>query len=149
MIIRVKEDTGSNIMRQPITFAYVGFITIVASILFMIIGFAVSSDDLDRLSPYLFLMTALFLLGLYLFLNAINWKLVLNEEDCTHTNFLGMKRTYRYTELRVIEYKAAYRVYYKKRRVFDISGFQDNFRAFPKYYRKHVKIETKSSKITK
>lgn len=69
----------------------------------------------------------------------INWKIVI-EEDCFYfTNTFGIKKQYRYDEIRIKYIRAGYRVYKGKRHIVGISYLQENYDALDKAKRAYDK----------
>ncbi len=69
----------------------------------------------------------------------INWKIVI-EEDCFYfTNTFGIKKQYRYDEIRIKYIRAGYRVYKGKRHIVGISYLQENYDALDKAKRTYDK----------
>ena len=141
---KVKDDTANVTIKQPsiynkiLPMVLVGLLS-VALYLIVFEKEALSSDIEGAIAALAFL-GIIFLATLFLLINNINWKLEVFDTYCIHTNLFGGKTKYLYKDLRVIDYKTAYRVYLGKKRIFGISHFQDNYKIFSKLYSKHNKI---------
>ncbi len=138
---KVKKDIDSNVIKQPSTYLFVGILMIVGFT--VILGVLLIASDVfhgnDTVAAIIF-FSILFMFSFLILLFALNWKLELHDSYCTHTNLFGKKKEYLYQDLKVIDVSSGFSVYHNKRRVFDISIFQDNWKAFPNEYKKHSKI---------
>jgi membrane protein YdbS with pleckstrin-like domain len=139
---KVDEDTKSNIIKQPSNYIVVGVMMIIGfAVIIAVIAIFSDVFESEASIAVIVVFSLGYLLAIYILLNSLNWKLELFDEYCIHTNIFGKKRTYIYKEIRVVDVSSGFRVYNGKRRIFDISGFQDNWKAFPQQFKKHNKIE--------
>lgn len=141
---KVMDDTNKFIIKQPLIYNKILPIVLVG-LLFVALYLIVFekealSSDIEGAIAALAFLGIIFLGSLFLLINNINWKLEVFDTYCIHTNLFGRKRKYLYQDLRVIDYKTAYRVYLGKKRIFGISHLQDNYKMFAELYSKHNKI---------
>lgn len=68
-----------------------------------------------------------------------NWKIALDDDCFYFTNTIGIKKRYRYDEIRIKYIRAGYRVYKGKRHIVGISYLQENYDALDKAKRAYDK----------
>mgnify|MGYP004643125823 FL=1 len=141
-IVALKKEDASKTIHQLQLSVPVGIIWVVATLFFAVISIfpneAVSSPLIERLSAGI---TFVFMesFGGVIACMGINWKIVI-EEDCFYfTNTFGIKKQYRYDEIRIKYIRAEYRVYKGKRHIVGISYLQENYDALDKAKRAYDK----------
>ncbi len=138
---KVKKEIDTNVIKQPSTYLFVGILMIVGFT--VILGVLLIATDAfhgsDTVAAIIF-FSKISMFSFLILLFALNWKLELYDSYCTHTNLFGKKKEYLYQDLKVVDVSSGFRIYHNKRKVFDISIFQDNWKAFPNEYKKHNKI---------
>lgn len=138
---KVKKDIDSNVIKQPSTYLLVGIMgTVVLTVIIGVLLLTTSAFEQEGRFAGITVFALIYILLIGIILFSLNWKLELHDSSCTHTNLFGKKKEYLYQDLKVVDVSSGFRVYYNKRRVFDISIFQDNWKAFPNEYKKHKKI---------
>lgn len=140
---KVIDNTNDFVIRQPSSYIKIlalalmglSFVTI-----FLLIFEKEAFSDVGGAIAGMSFIGILFLLTLFLLINTINWKLELFDSYCIHTNWIGKKSEFKYENLIVVNVNSGYRVYLGKKRVFDVSNFQDNYKTFVRLYSQHKKI---------
>ncbi|WP_210994388.1 DUF6560 family protein, partial [Acholeplasma laidlawii] len=118
---KVMDDTNKFIIKQPLIYNKILPIVLVG-LLFVALYLIVFekealSSDIEGAIAALAFLGIIFLGSLFLLINNINWKIEVFDTYCIHTNLFGRKKKYLYQDLRVIDYKTAYRVYLGKKRI--------------------------------
>ena len=138
---KVKKEVDSNVIKQPSTYLLISIMcTVGTTVIVGVLLLTTNAFEQEGWFAGITVFALMYLLYIGLILFSLNWKLELHDSYCTHTNLFGKKRKYLYQDLKVVDVSSGFRVYYNNRRVFDISIFQDNWKAFPNEYKKHNKI---------
>ncbi len=98
--IKEKKSTCNNIIQWPIVYTYVGVaVLLVNTVLnvFLMLDDISNEEKLGNMLSFSFI----FIIGLIICAASLNWKIVLEEESFTYTNYFGLKRRFNYADLKV------------------------------------------------
>ena len=160
-LCRGQENELITVMKPHKFFMYLG---IVGDLIFIggVIGYTLQRKPGDLFFD-IFVYTVssvLILMGLYLILYPINWRLIFDDEKLIHKNWLGIKRSYKYSDITGIRAYYArkqktpekYKIYIGKRKI-TVEYLVENFGSFERTIKKRlknaknpIKIEVKRAK---
>ncbi len=91
-------------------------------------------------------LSALFLMFLWLFLTSLNWKLIIEDEELIHKNFLGITKKYKYSEItrivvcynRNVNKIEKYKLYIGKRKI-TIECITKNYASFERLIKRGLR----------
>jgi len=92
-------------IKYPKTFFYAGLLGLIFP-LFLLVFFLFTNDSKFNSEDYIMMPLLILMLSLILgfpLILQINWEIVLKEDELVFKNFLGIKRVYKYSEIRLKE----------------------------------------------
>jgi len=124
-------DKDLKVLRPPFNLFWVGLIVNLMLIITFIFSLFSSSIKEDSIWALIIGGPPFILMGFWLMLYAINWRIEIKDESFTCTSVFGKKREYKYTEItrfKRVKNAGGYKLYVGKRRVeipFIIKGYEN------------------------
>ena len=129
-----------KVIRQPkfyLYFAVAGAIVFLATGIFCLLASAnmlgdEEGDEWVRL-VFFFVFLAISLLCVFIILFQVNWKIEIRDKEFTFKNFLGVKRTYQFKQVKMRQGSGSVKLYCNGKRIAVISHVQRNYKALEKF----------------
>ena len=128
---------GSNIIRQPIFYLYVGIggiiIFLALGLFFLLVPENMIADYEEGIRlPIFFAFVVLCIPYIFIIIFQTNWRIEVGKNEFSFTNMWNRKQTYKYSEVEVKLLSRCTRFYHNEKHIVGISPFQENWDALEK-----------------